>query len=206
MQPRTPITVTVGRFEDLVSRGLRALIDEDPNVELVAHDVPPELIGPALEEHVPQVAILNFGSLRSPLDVHQLHSAHPRTRLVVLASRPTQVECNQMLTFGATACLSKETQARDVLSAIHLASRGLHVLPRTRAELAPDNGYNAGPELLTAREADVLELLQQGRSNAQIAAALQVSVETVRTHARHVYRKLGVHSRRELAALTAAVR
>ena len=102
-----------------------------------------------------------------------------------------------MLTFGATACLSKETQARDVLNAIHLASRGLQVLPRARpadAALA-----SSGPEPLTARESDVLALLQDGRSNAEIALALQVGVETVRTHARNIYRKLGVRTRRELA-------
>jgi hypothetical protein len=46
----------------------------------------------------------------------------------------------------------------------------------------------------------VLPLLQQGQSNAQIALALHVGVETVRTHARNIYRKLGVSSRRELAA------
>jgi Bacterial regulatory proteins, luxR family len=46
----------------------------------------------------------------------------------------------------------------------------------------------------------VLPLLQRGDSNAQIALALQVGVETVRTHARNIYRKLGVSSRRELAA------
>ncbi len=44
-------------------------------------------------------------------------------------------------------------------------------------------------------------MLQQGSSNAQIALALQVSVETIRTHARNIYRKLGVTSRRELALL-----
>jgi DNA-binding NarL/FixJ family response regulator len=49
-----------------------------------------------------------------------------------------------------------------------------------------------GPELLTPREAEVLELLQSGRSNAEIADALHVGIETVRTHARRVYRKLGV--------------
>jgi hypothetical protein len=42
---------------------------------------------------------------------------------VVLANRPTAAECNQMLSFGATACLSKETEARDIINAIHLASR-----------------------------------------------------------------------------------
>jgi DNA-binding CsgD family transcriptional regulator len=56
----------------------------------------------------------------------------------------------------------------------------------------------SGPELLTHREAQVMELLQAGRSNAEIAHTLQISIETVRTHARRVYRKLGVSTRREL--------
>ena len=59
-----------------------------------------------------------------------------------------------------------------------------------------------GPELLTPREADVLELLQSGRSNAEIAHTLHVSVETVRTHVRRIYRKLGVSTRRDLRALS----
>jgi DNA-binding NarL/FixJ family response regulator len=106
-----------------------------------------------------------------------------------------------MLAFGATACLSKETQARDILSAIHLASRGLHVLPKSAMEFGMTR--MPGPELLTPREADVLELLQQGRSNAEIAMALSVGIETVRTHARSIYRKLGVRTRRDLANLSA---
>jgi len=75
------------------------------------------------------------------------------------------------------------------------------VLPRTASEFGMSE--LPGPELLTPREADVLELLQQGRSNAQIAMALNVGVETVRTHARNIYRKLGVKTRRELATLAA---
>jgi DNA-binding NarL/FixJ family response regulator len=70
------------------------------------------------------------------------------------------------------------------------------VLPPVAAD-APEP---AGPELLTPREADVLELLQSGRSNAEIAQALHVGVETVRTHARRIYRKLGVKTRRDLRA------
>ena len=90
--------------------------------------------------------------------------------------------------------------ARDILHAIHIASRGLQVLPPTRAELA----QGSGPDLLTPREAQVLELLQSGRSNAEIAEVLHVSIETVRTHARRVYRKLGVRTRRELRSQTLA--
>jgi DNA-binding NarL/FixJ family response regulator len=76
---------------------------------------------------------------------------------VVLANRPTAAECNQMLSFGATACLSKETEARDVINAIHLASRGMHVLPRSAAAGGASTLDVIGSELLTRREAEVLE-------------------------------------------------
>ena len=192
------ITVVIGRFEDLAARGLRSLLAEQANIQVVAADVELDAFDAALTEHEPLVAIVNFGSLRTPVEVNRLHTAHPTTRLLVLANRPTPSECNQMLAFGATACLSKETQGRDILNAIHLASRGLHVLPRT------DVPEPLGPALLTPREADVLEHLQAGRSNAEIALALSVSVETIRTHRRNIYRKLGVRTRRELASLTQA--
>ena len=201
MDVREPITIVVGRFEDLIARGLRSLIAEDANIELLAGDVELDALEATLSEHEPRVAIINFGSLRTPVEVNRLHAAHPGTQLLVLANRPTPSECNQMLAFGATACLSKETEARDILNAIHLASRGLHVLPRTAGEFATEP---LGPALLTPREADVLEHLQAGRSNAEIALALSVSVETVRTHRRNIYRKLGVRTRRELASLTQA--
>ena len=94
-------------------------------------------------------------------------------------------------------------EGRDVLNTIHLASRGLHVLPHSTPATA---GAWLLPDLLTPREADVLEELQRGRSNAEIAMALSVSVETVRSHARSVFRKLGVKGRRELATLSAHTR
>ena len=72
------------------------------------------------------------------------------------------------------------------------------MIPRTPA--GSDGGrVAAGEGLLSRREAEVLPLLQQGHSNAQIALALQVGVETVRTHARNIYRKLGAPSLRVAA-------
>lgn len=196
MSAHTPVSVVLSSFEDIVSLGLQKLIEEDPNLDLLASGVSPEQTDQSLEAHRPRVAILNYGSLRAPTQLRDLNRAFPETRLVVLANRPTPSECRQMLAFGATACLAKNTEARDVLHAIHLASRGLTVLPP--ATLGADQ--QLGPDILTPREADVLELLQGGRSNAEIAEALHVSVETVRTHVRRIYRKLGVRSRRELRA------
>jgi DNA-binding NarL/FixJ family response regulator len=194
------VSVAVAQFEDLVARGLRVLIEEDDQLALVADAVPQERIAEVLATKAPQVALLNFGSLRTPLEVRELAAAHPDTRLIVLANRPTRAQCDQLLAFGATGCLSKESPAREIVSALQLASRGLDVPPRTDAD-APSRG----PDLLTPREAGVLELLQQGSSNGEIAAQLQIGIETVRTHARSIYRKLGVRSRRDLARLNLRV-
>ena len=194
-------SVICAKFEDLVALGLKALISEDQNLDLVAADVPGEELQKRIQQHAPAVAVVNFGTLRTPAEVFRLHQDHPETRIVVLANRPTAAECNQMLSFGATACLSKETQARDIISAIHLASRGMHVLPRSAAAGGVESLAIEGSDLLTPREAEVLELLQEGATNAQIAHELSIGIETVRTHARNIYRKLGIGSRRELARL-----
>ncbi len=195
-----PITIVSARFEDLVAIGLEKLISEDSNLELVASGVELEQLETVLDEQKPSVVLINFGSLPNPAMIYQLHQGHPDTRIVVLANRPTAAECNQMLSFGATACLSKETQARDIISAIHLASRGMHVLPRSAASAGGAESLSIeGSDLLTPREAEVLQLLQDGATNAQIAHQLSIGIETVRTHARNIYRKLGISTRRDLA-------
>jgi NarL family two-component system response regulator LiaR len=199
---RPPVTVVAATFEDLVAIGLRQIIAEDPNIELVATDVPLDRLERVCLDLQPSVVLLNYGSLPSPAYVYQLHQEAPDTRIVVLANRPTAAECNQLLSFGATACVSKETQGRDIINALHLASRGMHVMPRSAAASGPADRLDIPePDLLTAREADVLELLQQGCTNAEIAHELHIGVETVRTHARNIYRKLGISTRRDLARL-----
>ena len=200
---RAPVTVVASTFEDLVAIGLRQVISEDTNLHLIADGVPLDQLEASIKEHEPSVVLLNFGSLPSPAYVYQLHQQAPDTRIVVLANRPSAAECNQLLSFGATACVSKETQGRDIINALHLASRGMHVMPRSAAAAGPaDRLELAEPDLLTAREADVLELLQQGYTNAAIAHELSIGVETVRTHARNIYRKLGISTRRDLARLS----
>ena len=200
MDAPAPITILISRFEDLVGAGLRSLIGADPTMRIVAHDVDTDRLDAVIGEHAPRVAIVNFGALRAPADLRRLHAAHADTHVIVLANNPAPGECSQLLALGATACLGKDVEGRDILTAIHLASRGLHVLPHAR----PATSAGLLPDILTPREADVLDQLRLGRSNGEIAQALHVSVETVRTHARSVFRKLGVHNRRELSGLARA--
>jgi DNA-binding NarL/FixJ family response regulator len=194
-------TVIAGKFEDLIAIGLRVLIDEDPNLDLAASDVPLLDLEPLVAKHSPAVVLLNLGALNGPHDLLTLTQELHDARILVLANRPTAAECTQLLTFGATGCLSKETEARDVVNAIHLASRGMHVLPRSAAAGGGVDRLGMEGSDLTAREAEVVELLQDGRTNSEIAEALDIGIETVRTHARSIYRKLGVPSRRELARM-----
>jgi DNA-binding NarL/FixJ family response regulator len=201
MSQPPPVAVVVARFDDLLAAGLRELIEGDPNLAIVAADVEHRRIPVVLRAHRPDVAILDAGRLVKFAEIRELAGRYPTTRFVLLANDPSIEECSQLLAFGASACLGKDTQSRDVLNAIHLASRGLRVIPQSGSK--PDSRAIAGGHLLTRREAEVLPMLQRGDSNAEIALALRVSVETVRTHARNIYRKLGVSSRRELAALPA---
>jgi len=195
IDPRSPISILMARFEDLVDIGLRSLIGDDPSLRIVAADVTADRLDAVIAEHRPRVAILNLAALLTAGDIRRLHGAHPATQLVILATDPTPGECDQLLALGATACLARDVERRDVLNTIHLASRGLHVLPCGQRA-------TGGHDMLTPREADVLGLLRLGHSNGEIAAALSISIETVRTHARSVFRKLGVRSRRELADLS----
>jgi DNA-binding NarL/FixJ family response regulator len=192
MPRRTQVTVAVATSEDLVTRGLRSIVDEDPSLRLVGTGSRPQDLRALLRSRKPTVAILDVAMLSSPSDVRDLSTSFPATHLVLLAERLSRAEAAQLLAFGAAACLSRSTQTRDVINAIHLASREMQLAPREVPTSSVDNGA------LTDREVEVLAELQRRRGNAQIASDLHISVETVRTHARNIYRKLGVSSRREL--------
>jgi DNA-binding NarL/FixJ family response regulator len=200
MDTFAPITVAIARFDDLLALGLEAALAADPSVSIVARDVTPAHIDAVVRAHRPRVLVLDVGALSSSGQVRELCLAHPGTHLVAIGHGLSSADSSQLLAFGASAYLARGTQTRDLLNAIHLASRGMQLQLRPVGDDAAA-GRVAG---LTSREGDVLVLLRQDRSNAQIALALHVSVETVRSHARNIYRKLGVTSRRALLALPAA--
>jgi DNA-binding NarL/FixJ family response regulator len=199
MTSRAPITVAIAHLDDLIALALRFLLEADPSVSILAEDIAYDRLPVVLRTRRPAVLILDVGKLDHLSRVRELSLAHPQTRLVLLGDRLSSVESAQLLAFGASACLPKEAQGRDLVSAIHLASRGLQLMPAG----PPDaHGAQVRDSLLTPREGDVLLLLRRGLSNAQIAVDLHIGVETVRSHARNIYRKLGVPSRRALIALS----
>jgi DNA-binding NarL/FixJ family response regulator len=191
------IRVVISRFDDLVSAGLCQLLDGDASLETVASAVDHHRMSVVIAGHRPDVAILDGNARGMPVAVQALSARHPRTSLVVLLHSPSEADCAELLGFGAAACLGTDAQGRDVLNAVHLASRGLRLTSRSGP------GATAGladRPALTRRESELLPLLRQGLSNAEIALRLEMGLETVRTHTRSIYKKLKVSSRRELIA------
>lgn len=107
---------------------------------------------------------------------------------------------------GVAGCLSKEMSARDLVAAlrrIHKGERVFSRLPTTNAPVAGD--WPGREEGLSYREAEMLSLLVQGLSNAEIAASLYLSPNSVKTYIRSAYRKIGV-TRRSQAVVWAMSR
>ena len=191
------ITLLLGEFPDLLAYGLRALLREDDRLEVLAFDIPMDGLEAAIAETEPDVALIDFGSLRSPIQVHQMHDAQPETHIVVVVDRATAAEANQLIAFGATGVIAKDSSGDDLQTSVKMASRGMRVMPGFRGGLEREQPF---ADILTPREAEVLDLLQRGRSNAEVANELSLGIETVRTHVRNILRKLGVSSRKELAS------
>ncbi len=186
------ITIALGQFGALIDRGLAQTLREDPASQVVAADLDiPELEKLAARQ-APQVAVLDESAVIDPEALTRLRTIQPTIGLVVLAHAPTRGYGARLLSAGGT-CLSKDADAVDIITTIHLAAKGTHMLVNLteRGKSRP----------LTTREEEVFEHLRRSKSYAEVAAALCISVETVRTHARQIRRKLGVVSKADLIGL-----
>lgn len=111
---------------------------------------------------------------------------------------------HQALVAGAAGYLSKATSATELVDQLEVLARGEQVVAGphgTGRSPRDDRGWPGRDPGLSEREAEVVALAALGRRNAQIAEALFVSVDTVKTHLARSFRKLGVHNRTELSAL-----
>ena len=192
-----PIAVLLGQFDDLIAHGMRAILAADDLVELLATDIPMNALEGMVAEIEPDVVVVDRRRLSSPVQVNDLVKAQPETAFVVVIGSASAEEASQLIAFGATGVIAKDIDAEDLRTAVRMASRGMRVMPGFRGGLEQERAF---PDILTPREAEVLELLQRGRSNAEVANELSLGIETVRTHVRNILRKLGVSSRKELAS------
>ena len=126
----------------------------------------------------------------------------PQLRAVVLSASADQAQVNAAFAAGARAYVIKTAHADDITSAVRQAFDHSIYLTAPRANAAVQPIQRVEDRFgLTPRELEILELMAEGRSNAQLARMLWVTEQTVKFHLSNVYRKLEVSNRTEASRL-----
>jgi two-component system NarL family response regulator len=201
--PEARIRILVVDDHLIVRVGLRTILTEEPDMEVVAEAADGASALAAYQAHRPDVTLLD---LRLP-DVSgaelitRIRKLDPGARILVLTSYDADEDIYRAVQAGARGYLLKGTQPDGVLEA---AIRAVHAGGRhLTAQAAERLADRLSTPSLTPREVAVLELVAKGLSNAEIGSALSVSAGTIKTHLKRIYPKLGVGDR--TAAALAAV-
>ncbi|MFF4409553.1 response regulator [Streptomyces sp. NPDC001262] len=207
------IKVLIVDDDQFVRYGLRTVLEDDPEIEVVA-EADNGLTGVvAAGVHACDVALVDIRMPRMDgLAATRAMLAQPSPpAVIVLTTFGLDAYVSDAVEAGAAGFLLKDTPPAELVRAVHQVAEGHGMLSpavtRQILDLLRHRPRTASPEIrgkidtLTPRERDVLELLAQGRSNADIAAALFTSEATVKMHVSRVLAKLGVDNRVQAALL-----
>ncbi len=190
------VTVAVGRFDPLVSRGLIDVLRGDDKLALSIRE---DGSGPERVARLPQGAVVILDEAAERQDAAELRSTRPDVGVVVLAHQPPHSYGMLLLAAGMT-CIPWSASAAAILSGVHLSAQGGCLFLAASGEMVERADRRKEP-VLTKRETDILERSNIGMSPMEIATELRISVTTVRDYTARLRRKLKVPSTRELAEL-----
>jgi len=194
----------------VLRQGLRALLEAEPDITIVGEaDNGRQALRLALKL-MPDVVVIDVAmpSMNGLEATRQIIKELPKTRVLVLSSYSDDEYVRQVTEAGAAGYLLKHAAAEDLIRAIHEASNGnaffSPIISKRLLENYREASANGAPvgvrnERLTSREAEVLQLVAEGKVNKQISAELCVSVKTVEKHRQLVMDKLNIH---DVAGLT----
>ena len=211
IEPEPVIRVLVVDDHEVVRRGLRAFLDGEPDLEVVADagggEEALELVARLDSDgRRPDVVLMDLQM--APMDgietTRRVRELYPGVEVVALTSFGEKERVRAALDSGASGYLLKDSQPAEVAAAVRSAHRGeIQLDPAVTRPLITDlsSGTNGVTSLLTSRELEVLRLVGAGKANKEIAAELVISERTARTHVSNVLRKIGVSSRTQAAVL-----
>jgi DNA-binding NarL/FixJ family response regulator len=198
------IDVVIADDQGMIRSGLRSLLQSEADIRVVAEAADGRQAVAAVRRHDPDVTLMD---IRMPeLDglaaTRELVAGGTRSRILALTTFDLDEYVFEALRAGAGGFLLKEAPGEDLVDAVRLLSRGEALLAPavTRRVIEhfarmPAPRDDAALSELSPRELEVLRLLAQGRSNAQIAEALVVSAATAKTHVSNVLAKLRLPDR-----------
>jgi two-component system response regulator NreC len=191
----------------VVRQGLRKVLEERPEWQVVAEAGDGRDAVRLAEEHRPDVAVVDVAMplLNGIEATRQITRRAPGTKVLVLSMYPDEAYVTQMLKAGATGYLLKDSADVDLLQAVQAVSQGKSFFSPAVARLMSDDyarqrGENAVDryESLSDREREIFQLVAEGKTNKEIAALLFISPSTVETHRARIMEKLDLHSAAEI--------
>lgn len=192
----------------VVRQGLRKILEERPDWEVVAEAGDGREAVRQAEELKPDVAIIDVAMplLNGIETTRQIVRKSPSTRILVLSMHSDEAYVNQMLKAGATGYLLKDSADVDLLQAVSAVSKGTSFFSPAIAKVMlddyvrqlADKGITDRYESLSAREREIFQLIAEGKANKEIAALLSISPSTVETHRARIMEKLDLHSAAEI--------
>jgi len=183
---------------EIMYRGLKTILELEKDIKLVAHATNKnEAIDKAINGN-PSVILLALDSDNSNLNLcNELHTVKPSIKVLVLSSSEKSEQAIEFLKLGASSIIEKEVAARDLINAIRLVARGQTFMPSTVTNSLKKQvvGGSIDYKDLTLREVEILQGIASGFSNKEIAHNYQIGETTVKTHLRHILKKLDVTNR-----------
>ncbi|HET7400037.1 MAG TPA: response regulator transcription factor [Intrasporangium sp.] len=186
----------------LVRVGLRSILSTSDEVKVVGEAADGREALEVVRRTMPEVVLMDLSMPRVDgiVGIRLLREAGFGVPVVVLTSFAETDRVGAALEAGAVGYLLKDSEPRDVISAIRVAAAGHAPLdPRVARALLPHSPRKEAPSVLSAREREVLALVSKGLANKQIAKALGISERTVKVHLGNVFRNIGVADRTSAA-------
>lgn len=204
------ITVLLADDEPLVRGGLRAILESEQDLQVVAEANDGDGAIRLARQHQPDVILMDVRMPRIDgiTATRLLTESNDQLKIVVVTTFENDAYVFDALAAGAHGFLLKREAPHHVIHAVRTVHRGDSLLfPDSvrRLAAARSTGKPGGTDLigrLTEREQQILRLMARGLSNTEIAAELVLGVETIKTHVRHILAKLGVKDRLQ-AVITA---
>ncbi|WP_329119735.1 response regulator transcription factor [Streptomyces sp. NBC_01465] len=195
--PPSPLRVLLADDHTVMRAGLVALLASEPTIDIVGEAGDGREAVQLVEQLKPDVVLLD---LRMPvLDgvgaTTEILAGPTATRVLILTTYDTDADIERGVEAGATGYLLKDATRDQLVEAIHSASRGETVLAPRVAQRLVAKMRQPAPVALTPREADVLNAVAEGLSNAEIGRRLFIGEATVKTHLLRIFAKLDVSDR-----------
>ncbi len=197
------LRLLLGDDHTLVRHGLRKILEEQPEWEVVSE------VGDGREAvreavaHKPDVAIIDVAMpLLNGIDAtQQIVRRVPETRVLMLSMHADEAYVMRALQAGATGYIVKDAAGKELVMAIEAVAAGRRFFSPAIARLVhddqgrtPASGFADRYETLSMREREIFQLIAEARSNKEVAALLNISPATVETHRARILQKLDVHN------------